>query len=151
VGALTDSLRRHATVGIDTSIFIYQLEDSDRYASVAEEALDALAHGVFQGVTSVLTLMEVAVRPLQLGRTDVADDYELLLGSYPHLAVVELDRATARRAAVLRATYRLRPADALHVAACLESGATAFLTNDKGLRRVNELEVIVLDDYVAAS
>lgn len=149
MGRLTDALSAHARVGFDTSIFIYQVEDSPRYAALAEEALDALSRGVFAGVTSILTLMEVAVRPLQLGRTDAADEYEMLLGSFPNLLVVDLDRSSARRAAELRATYRLRPADALQVASCLEHGATALLTNDKGLRRVQELEVVILDDFVA--
>jgi predicted nucleic acid-binding protein len=128
LGALTEALRDHAIVGLDTSVFIYQLEDSERYASVAEEALDAVAHGLFDGVTSVLTLMEVSVRPVQLGRDDVADDYERRISSYPNLRVIDIDPAIARRAAGLRATYRLKPADALQVAACIEHGATAFIT-----------------------
>lgn len=151
MGELTETLRQHNLVGIDTSIFIYQVEDSPRYAALSEEALGALSNGVFKGVTSILTMMEVAVRPLQLGRHDAADEYELLLGSFPNLLVVELDRACARRAAELRATYRLRPSDSLQVAACLQHGATALLTNDKGLRRIQDLDVIVLDDFVSAS
>ena len=151
MGDLTEALGRHDLVGIDTSIFIYQVEDSPRYAALSEEALSALSNGVFRGVTSVLTFMEVAVRPLQLGRRDAADEYDLLLSTFPNLLVVELDRACARRAAELRAAYRLRPADSLQVAACLHHGATALLTNDKGLRRVQELEVVVLDDFVSAT
>jgi predicted nucleic acid-binding protein len=149
LGELTETLRRHDLVGIDTSIFIYQVEDSPRYATLSEEALNALSNGVFRGITSILTFMEVAVRPLQLGRHDAADEYELLLSSFPNLLVVELNRACARRAAELRATYRLRPADSLQVAACLQHGATALLTNDKGLRRIQELEVVMLDDFVS--
>ncbi len=93
--------------------------------------------------------MELTVKPLQLGFADVADEYEMVLSTYPNLTIAGFDRATARRAAELRAIYRLRPADALQVAACLQSGATAFLTNDKGLRRVTEeIHVMVLDDFV---
>jgi predicted nucleic acid-binding protein len=148
LGELADAVSRYRHVGIDTSIFIYQMEDSARYAALAEEALDALARGVFDGVTPVLTLMEVTVRPLQVGRSDAADEYEILLASYPNLRIVDLDRACARRAAELRATYRLRPADALQVASCLVQGATALLTNDKGLQRLRELDIILLDDFV---
>jgi predicted nucleic acid-binding protein len=148
VGKLTEVLLQHSLIGIDTSAFIYQLEDSEKYAGVSNEALDALAQGAFQGVTSLLTLMEVTVRPLQLGRVDVADEYEMLIGSYPNLAIAALDRTAVRRAAELRASYRLRPADALQVAACIEYGATGFITNDKGLRRVAELAVLVMEDFV---
>jgi predicted nucleic acid-binding protein len=53
-----------------------------------------------------------------------------------------------RCAAELRASYRLRPADALQVAACLVYGATAFLTNDRDLRRIGDLQVLLLEDFV---
>ena len=42
----------------------------------------------------------------------------------------------------------IRPTDSLQVAACLHHGATALLTNDKGFRRVQDLQIIVLDNFV---
>lgn len=134
---------------MDTSIFISHIEGSTRYAAPAGIALDELAAGSFAGLTSVLTLMELVVRPLQLGQIAVANEYQALVGSYPNLTIVDLDRRVARRAADLRARHRLRPADALQVGASLEHGARAFLTNDRDLRRVVELDVLLLDDWVA--
>ena len=52
MGELTEALTHHDLVGFDTSIFIYQVEDSPRYATIAEEALSALSDGAFKGVTS---------------------------------------------------------------------------------------------------
>ena len=141
-------LRRHELIGLDTSPFIYHIEAAPRYARPAGLVFDELAAGTFAGVTLVLTLMELVVRPLQLGRPEVADDYEVLVANYPNLSVVEIDRLTARRAAELRAVYRLRPAGALQVAACLEHGATAFLTNDRDLRRITDIQVVLLEDFV---
>lgn len=146
---LAATLGRHERVGLDTPVFIYHMEGTARFAEPAGVALDELAGGAFAGVTSVLTLMEIAVKPLQVGRPDVAEEYEVLLANYPNLAVAAIDRPTARRAAELRARHRLRPADALQLAACLEQGATAFLTNDRELRRVSEFQVLVLEDFVA--
>jgi predicted nucleic acid-binding protein len=55
----------------------------------------------------------------------------------------------ARRAAQLRARYRLRPADALQVATALVHGATAFVTNDRSLTRLRPaLDVVLLDEFV---
>ena len=145
---LATILRRHERIGLDTSVFIYHIEARAQFAEPARVAMDELASGAFVGVTSVLTLMEIAVKPLQLGRPDVAEEYEVLLANYPNLAVATIDRPTARRAAELRARHRLRPADALQVGACLEQRATAFLTNDRDLRRVIEIEVLLLSDFV---
>jgi len=48
----------------------------------------------------------------------------------------------------LRVAYGLKTPDAIHMATALLNGAQAFVTNDAGLKRVNELDVLVLEDYV---
>lgn len=148
MGDIVSTLQNHQLVGFDTSIFIYHLEDSPCYAATAAAALGGLAAGMFQGITSVLTLMEIAVRPLQVGRPEVADIYGGLLNTFPNLIVAAIDGITARRAAEFRATHRLRPADALQVATCVQQGATTFLTNDKTLRRVTEIEILLIDNFL---
>jgi hypothetical protein len=55
---LRDFVRRHPVIGLDTSIFIYHLEDHPRYGPVTTDLLSAMEKGVFQGVTSYLTLIE---------------------------------------------------------------------------------------------
>jgi predicted nucleic acid-binding protein len=148
VGGLVDTLRAHRRIGFDTSIFLYHIERSTRYASLAREAFDVLRSGTYQGVTSVITLIEVTIKPLRLQRPDAATAYEAIITSLPNLDVVGLDHLTARRAAELRARHNLRTPDALQIGACLQHGATAFLTNDRRLRRVPNLEVVVLESYV---
>jgi predicted nucleic acid-binding protein len=150
VAGLVADLGRHERIGLDTAVFIYHIEGATPFAGPAGNVLGDLAGGAFAGVTSVLTLMELTVRPLQLGRPEVADEYEVLVAHYPNLTIAEIDRPTARRAAELRAVHRLRPADALQVAACLEQGATAFVTNDRDLRRVSEITVLLLSEYLAS-
>jgi predicted nucleic acid-binding protein len=46
----------------------------------------------------------------------------------------------------LRARYRLRTPDALHVACAIDMGCEAFLTNDKGIKHVEITRVLVLDE-----
>lgn len=81
-------------------------------------------------------------------RRSLAAHYEALLRVSPDINLAEVDAEIARQAAVLRATYRLRTPDAIQVAACLTHGATAFVTNDIRLRRIEELAVIVLADHM---
>jgi predicted nucleic acid-binding protein len=108
----------------------------------------AMADGQFTGMTSVLTLLEIAVKPLRLGRPEVADVYEALLGDIPNLAILNLDLRAARIGAELRASYGLRTPDAMQIGACLAHGAEVFVTNDQRLRRVKEINVVLLDDFV---
>lgn len=145
---LVDALRHHRRVGIDTMIFIYHFEDQSPLARLATATLEEMRSNLFEGVTSTVTLTELLVRPIQLERLDIAHQYELALSRYPNLQLVELDSPCAVRAAYLRADYGLHVADAIQIATTLEHGATAFLTNDVRLRKVSELEVLMLDDFL---
>lgn len=98
---------------------------------------------------STVALMELTVRPWQLDRPDVARDYEAALSHFPNLTVADVTRPVAQEAARLRAAYRLRPADALHVATAVVHGATAFVTNDRDLARLDEVQVVLVSDLVA--
>lgn len=58
--------------------------------------------------------------------------------------MVEPSVQICRMAARLRAKHGIRTPDAIHVATALATGATEFLTNDRGLSRVTEIRVLVL-------
>ena len=145
-----ERLAGHAVIGLDTSILIYHLEAHPRYQSLTQELLTDIQTGRRVAITSTVTLMELTVRPWQMGRPAVAREYEALLVHFPHLTLADVTREVARRAAQLRARHNIRPADALHVAAALLHGATAFVTNDQRLARLKaHLDVVVLEDFVS--
>ena len=118
------------------------------YQPLIQELLADVQAGRQTAITSTVTVMELTVRPWQVGRPAVAREYEALLVHFPHLTLADVTRDVARRAAQLRARYRFRPADALQVATALVHGATAFVTNDRRLRRLTPvLDIIILDDF----
>lgn len=94
----------------------------------------------------MITLLEILVKPKSEGHTEAAREYLDLLTTYPHLTVVEVDLGIVDLASDLRAKYAIRTPDALQIAAGLSLGATGFLTNDGRLKRVTELEVLLLDE-----
>ena len=147
MGYLNERLATHTTIGLDTCVFVYHLETHPRYLSLTQELLVGVETGQWTAITSTVTIMELTVRPWQLERPSVAHAYETLLVHFPHLFLMDATRDVARRAAQLRAHYRVRPADALQVATALVYGATVFVTNDKSLVRLTpELDVVILDD-----
>jgi predicted nucleic acid-binding protein len=149
MGRLTARLTSFATVGLDTAVFIYHFEENPAYIPLTQALLALIENGDVKGVTSTITLLEILVKPLALGRQEVARKYEALLVNFPNLAVVDLDRDVIRQAARLRAEYHIRPPDALQAGACLHYGAQAFITNDERLKRLgDELEVVMLDDFI---
>jgi len=87
------------------------------------------------------------VRPKVEGREEVAREYLHLLTTYPNLAILAIDVEVAEIAAELRAKYGVRTPDALQLAA-VQAGATGFITNDRRLEAIKELEIGVLDDFL---
>jgi hypothetical protein len=92
--------------------------------------------GQFEAVTYVITQLEVMIQPLRLGRAEVAEAYEALLGDISNLAIVDLDFRAARVDAELRALHGLRTPD-----------AEEFITNDRQLRGVTAIDVRVLANF----
>jgi len=147
MGQLSQRLGSFSKVGLDTALFIYHFEKHPVYSQLTQELLSGIEKGKQKGITSTITLMEIIVKPLSIGRNDIARKYEALLMNFPNLEVVDLDGDVIRQAARLRAEYRLRPPDALQVSACLLGGAEVFITNDRQISRVREkLDIIVFDD-----
>lgn len=136
-------------MALDTCIFIYHAEAHRRYRPLTEELLQGIQASHWQAVTSVVTLMELTVRPWQLGREDAAREYEWLIAHFPNLLLAGVTRETAHWAARLRAMHRLRPADALQAATALHYRADALVTNDRDMERLSgALDVVILDDLI---
>ena len=138
----------HKRVLIDTSIWIHHFEQHPQLAAAAGEIIENLEEGKFRGVASELTLLELTVKPLQLGRQDVADDYEVLLDYFPNFELVPISREILLEAAALRARQRLRTPDAIQIATGLRTGATLAVTNDEGWRNFPLIETTILTDLI---
>jgi len=138
--------RRHARerLLLDTSVWIYHFQQHPEFGAAAARVLHDIESGRVEGIVSELSLLELAVHPLRLGRQDVADDYELLLTHFPHLTLVPVTREVLLQAAALRAAYGLRTPDAIHLASAVYFGATAVVTNDEAWCRVREIRVVTL-------
>ena len=66
-------------VAIDTAPLIYFIEESPAYVTVVDPFFEALQHGEFAVVTSVMSLLEALVVPLRRGDTDLARKYRDIL------------------------------------------------------------------------
>ena len=88
---------------------------------------EAEPHGM-AGAGSVLLLPEVLAKPLRDG---TPDEIRILAGLLARLDLRPVDRATAELATALSSRYRLRAADATHLATAVGLGADRFITNNQ--------------------
>jgi predicted nucleic acid-binding protein len=80
------------------------------------------------GTGSVLLLPEVLGKPLRDG---AADEVRILAGFLARLDLRPVDLATAELATSLSARYKLRAADATHLATAVSTGADRFITSNQ--------------------
>ncbi len=122
-------LKKHRRIALDTSIFIYYLEENPTYVEMADEVFEWLERSHNTAVTSTLTLTEALVRPHREENDSLVEQYFGLLSTFPNLEWVAPEIAIADTAARIRARHRLRTPDALQAATAVHCGATAFITN----------------------
>jgi predicted nucleic acid-binding protein len=99
-------------------------------------------------VTSTVTLAEILTKPFTDKNFSLADEIKFTLNSFASLAVVSIDEKLAEAAALIRARYTIRLPDALQLAAVIQGEGTLFLSNDKRVKKVDAIEVLVLSDYL---
>lgn len=139
---------RGKTVGLDTAPLIFYIEEHANYGSVLDPFFEAVKQGNIQLVTLTVTLLEVLVQPLKRNDESLAQKYNDILLSSPHIATIPVTPATAQVAAELRATSNLKTPDAIHLATAINYHASAFLTNDRDFGQVSTLEVLKVRDLV---
>jgi len=135
-------------VVLDTMVFIYLFEDAPRFGSVCEFIVDQAALGRFQGVITPVTAAEILVKPFEQGRQDLADRYRFALENLKNIQPIGLPFEIGFLAAGLRAKYRLPLPDMIQVACALTSREPTLITNDKGMKKVQELAVLLLQDFL---
>jgi predicted nucleic acid-binding protein len=143
---MSELLGQHRVVALDTCVWICHLEGHPDYRGLTSEILTAVSAGKCTAAVSELTLMEMLVRPLQLEREDVVDEYEALLTHFPNVSLVAIRREILLKAAALRARYGLRTTDAIIVATGILQGATRIITNDRHWKRLEGIDVVCLGD-----
>ena len=135
-------------VALDSSIFIYFIEEHPVYLPLVEPLFEAMDRGELEAVTSSLTLLEVLVIPFRFANAALIERYETLLTRSRGLRLVDLDRSFLRFVAQIRASTRVKVPDAMQLAAAMTAGCQVFLTNDDRIPSVPGLRVLRLESYL---
>lgn len=127
---------------------IYYLNRAEPYFAIVQEIVASLRQGVREAVISVVTEVELLVRPFREHDAREIRMIETILDA-PPIRVVELDRTMARLAARIRGNLRLDLADAVIVATALQTGCDVIVGSDaRCAQQIRELPYVLLDDLI---
>jgi predicted nucleic acid-binding protein len=135
-------------IGLDTMVFIYHFEENQIYSPLTFSIFENLEKGNFKGITSILTLLEILVKPKRENNSILTERYKILFETFPNLQVEDLNEGITDIASDLRANYNINTPDAIQIATSLEAHADIFITNDTSLKKITEIKVLLLSELL---
>lgn len=127
----------------DSCIPIYFYDHSGPFKLRATNRLTALAAAGDRIAVSDLVRLECRIKPIRAGDAAKLAVSDAFFGR-PDMQIVPITTAVFDRATTIRAVYKFRLGDSLHLAAAVESGCDRFLTNDRRLSAFTDIPVEVL-------
>lgn len=131
---------------LDTSPLIYYLDGFEPYATKVEQFLLAALDERVHLYTSIITDMEYFVHPYRDNNYSKIITYKSFIQNIRVLKI-NIGEDVADKAAQIRAKYKtIRTADAIQLASAIMYNCNGFLTNDKQLKQVSEIQVLLVDE-----
>lgn len=143
---LETAFEQVSRVFLDTAPVIYYVEKNPTYFELTTAIFDGIDDNRWHAITSPVTLAEALVIPCQQNLTQLQRDFTDLIVSGNNTTCFLIDWETGREAAKLRAKYNLTLIDAIQISVALEADCDVILTNDARLKRVTEINVLLLAD-----
>lgn len=132
---------------VDSAPLIYYVEENPAYLARMRTIVSIIEITDLVAYSSVLTLAEVLVLPLRKGDLGLVQAYKEILLAGDDYELIAVTPEIAVTAAEIRARYGLGTPDALHVASAVATHCDALLTNDSDMKRIQELSILLLDDF----
>lgn len=135
-------------VYFDTNPLIYALSGNELYLTIITQLFHGLQQQHYIGYSSELGLAELLVKPIRENNTaQIVTIQQLFADKF--LQLLPHNRACFELSAKIRADYRLKMPDAIHVATAITQKMDIFVTADNDIaNRMTEINVLNLNDYI---
>ena len=137
-------------IGLDSVTLIYAVEKRAKYGPLIDPLWTTAKSGEVTLLLSELAISEALVLPLRTQDAKLVRAYEAVIEA-PGFRVEPVTWEVLKAVSRLRAERpSLRTPDAVHLATAELARCDLFVANDKALRNLGTLPVVVLDDGLAA-
>lgn len=135
---------------LDTNTWIYALEGYSAFRSELTLLFEQMQAGTLTGITSELTLAELLVKPCRDRDLAQQSRYKKAIANRKNFFIMPVLRDLLIDAADVRAKTQLKLPDAIHVATALRTNCTTLLTNDRQIKKLTDISVVLLSEVIAA-
>ncbi|MDO9530039.1 MAG: PIN domain-containing protein [Syntrophales bacterium] len=147
---ISDELEQINTIFIDTAPVIYYIEAHPEFGPLVKEVVNSFQSEKLIAFSSVITLTEVLSKPVEAGDEKLAKKFAEFLKHGRNFNLIEISVGIAEKAGRLRGQYpALKTIDSIQLSTAVDVGADVFLTNDKKLKKIKEIKVLLLNDYLS--
>jgi predicted nucleic acid-binding protein len=133
---------------LDTCVFIYLLENNKILSDKAVNFLEYSIENKVELITSTVTNMEFCVKPYQNDAYNVIEKFKELLIEF-NVTMYGINLQISDLASKIRAKYRvLKGMDALQIASAKYYDCDKFVTNDKRIKSISEVDILLIDEWL---
>ncbi len=143
---IIQNINEKETCFIDTAPLIYFFEKNEVYFEKINEVFNDLYEKNCQIVVSMITYIEISTLPVKLGNLKLAAKYREYFTNSNNLTLYPVNLLISEKTISYRAKYNLKTPDAIQLATAEICGADYVLSNDKEWSKINEVNVILIDD-----
>lgn len=130
---------------VDTPALIYLIEKNPVYFSTVSLFFADPILNNRTLVTSTLTASEFEIKPRKLNRFDILKEFEKTVERLFEVGSITWD--VAEISSILRVKYTsLKAIDSLQIACALKNHCTTFVTNDRRLKAIKEIQTLLIKD-----
>ena len=131
-------------ISLDANIILYYLHQDKNFGKQSFRLLTAVKNKT--KIISTLIYAESFVYVFEQADESLEKKQLKALEKIPKLKIVAPTKKICLLAAQLRAAYRLKTPDAIHLATAIDSDCDVFITNNDNLKKVQEIKVLTLTD-----
>lgn len=143
-----NKLKSVRLVGLDAMVFIYHFDQRKPYYFLTSKIFEFSEKRKLKALTSIMSPIEVLSHPPLEKESEKLRAFREFFAREIGLKICVVDFEIGDLAAALRRQYNLRTPDAIQLATAMVGKAEVFITNDDRFKKIKELPVLLLKDFV---
>jgi len=137
-------MKKPTKIFFDTAPIIYYVEDNQLFASKIEGLLEKFEKQKL--MINSIVYAELCIKPKRENNKQLILLFDDFLNNLS-FEILNIDKKCAIIATDLMAKYQqIKTIDAIHIASAIAHNCDTFVTNDKQLKQIKEINILVLSE-----